>query len=149
MERRLNAESDTMRRWLQLSCSASGKIGLVSAHLCDSGHGASPTSPRPKRGVTFGVGQRSGNSSAPNHCVHCGFHAWLCFAVVHVPWGNCVSHYPPSHEEGVALLVARMCNEVVPAHKEFLRARQTPVPCLLYTSPSPRDGLLSRMPSSA
>ena len=23
------------------------------------------------------------------------------------------------------------------------------VPCLLYTSPSPRDGLLSRMPSSA
>ena len=22
-------------------------------------------------------------------------------------------------------------------------------PCLLYTSPSPRDGLLSRMPSSA
>ena len=25
----------------------------------------------------------------------------------------------------------------------------TPNPCLLYTSPSPRDGLLSRMPSSA
>ena len=24
-----------------------------------------------------------------------------------------------------------------------------PEPCLLYTSPSPRDGLLSRMPSSA
>src|SRR5664279_6111223 len=24
-----------------------------------------------------------------------------------------------------------------------------PPPCLLYTSPSPRDGLLSRMPSSA
>ena len=25
----------------------------------------------------------------------------------------------------------------------------TGIPCLLYTSPSPRDGLLSRMPSSA
>ena len=25
----------------------------------------------------------------------------------------------------------------------------TSSPCLLYTSPSPRDGLLSRMPSSA
>ena len=25
----------------------------------------------------------------------------------------------------------------------------TDIPCLLYTSPSPRDGLLSRMPSSA
>ena len=24
-----------------------------------------------------------------------------------------------------------------------------PYPCLLYTSPSPRDGLLTRMPSSA
>ena len=27
--------------------------------------------------------------------------------------------------------------------------RVRPVGCLLYTSPSPRDGLLSRMPSSA
>ena len=27
--------------------------------------------------------------------------------------------------------------------------KSTPVGCLLYTSPSPRDGLLSRMPSSA
>ena len=26
---------------------------------------------------------------------------------------------------------------------------QAGYPCLLYTSPSPRDGLLSRMPSSA
>ena len=29
---------------------------------------------------------------------------------VHVPWGNCASRTPPSHEEGVALLVARTCN---------------------------------------
>ena len=28
-------------------------------------------------------------------------------------------------------------------------APKEPKPCLLYTSPSPRDGLLSRMPSSA
>ena len=27
--------------------------------------------------------------------------------------------------------------------------KETPARCLLYTSPSPRDGLLSRMPSSA
>ena len=31
----------------------------------------------------------------------------------------------------------------------YLSARQTFQLCLLYTSPSPRDGLLSRMPSSA
>ena len=30
-----------------------------------------------------------------------------------------------------------------------LREGREPPPCLLYTSPSPRDGLLSRMPSSA
>ena len=30
-----------------------------------------------------------------------------------------------------------------------LRAKQKLKGCLLYTSPSPRDGLLSRMPSSA
>ena len=28
-------------------------------------------------------------------------------------------------------------------------ALAAPTPCLLYTSPSPRDGLLARMPSSA
>ena len=32
----------------------------------------------------------------------------------------------------------------------YLYAKDDPsLPCLLYTSPSPRDGLLSRMPSSA
>ena len=31
----------------------------------------------------------------------------------------------------------------------FNRVRGKLYPCLLYTSPSPRDGLLSRMPSSA
>ena len=38
-------------------------------------------------------------------------------------------------------------------HPECLLVLKTKVilgyPCLLYTSPSPRDGLLSRMPSSA
>ena len=33
---------------------------------------------------------------------------------------------------------------------EFIVAKDSPIKtCLLYTSPSPRDGLLSRMPSSA
>ena len=36
-------------------------------------------------------------------------------------------------------------------HRHSATATETTVfgPCLLYTSPSPRDGLLSRMPSSA
>ena len=33
--------------------------------------------------------------------------------------------------------------------KRFTSIAETLDPCLLYTSPSPRDGLLSRMPSSA
>ena len=41
-----------------LSCAASGKVELVSVHLCDGGHRASPTSPRLERGVTCGVEQR-------------------------------------------------------------------------------------------
>ena len=39
-----------------------------------------------------------------------------------------------------------------PTDKAFKAAAKTankPTTCLLYTSPSPRDGLLSRMPSSA
>ena len=31
----------------------------------------------------------------------------------------------------------------------YERAKEIIISCLLYTSPSPRDGLLSRMPSSA
>ena len=35
------------------------------------------------------------------------------------------------------------------AAKKWLSNGAQPTDCLLYTSPSPRDGLLSRMPSSA
>ena len=35
------------------------------------------------------------------------------------------------------------------APKKGSNPNPNPNPCLLYTSPSPRDGLLSRMPSSA
>ena len=58
--------------------------------------------------------------------VSCEYDRW----VVETPRRNCASPSPPSHEEGVALLVARTCNEVLPAHKGFLRASQTPVPLI-------------------
>ena len=35
------------------------------------------------------------------------------------------------------------------AEVERVRSQRQKMACLLYTSPSPRDGLLSRMPSSA
>ena len=134
------AESDARREEAQhrerhhaalirrLSCAASVKIGLVSVHLCDGGHRASLTSPRLKRGMTFGVGQRSANSSALTTACTADSTQGGALQWVHVPRGNCASPSPPSHEAGVALLVARTtCNEVVPAHKEFLRTRQTPI----------------------
>ena len=34
-------------------------------------------------------------------------------------------------------------------NKQLMTSYGFPYPCLLYTSPSPRDGLRSRMPSSA
>ena len=37
----------------------------------------------------------------------------------------------------------------IPASKLKAAAKKKGKLCLLYTSPSPRDGLLSRMPSSA
>ena len=40
-------------------------------------------------------------------------------------------------------------NEALKAGFEPIRDFETAKGCLLYTSPSPRDGLLSRMPSSA
>ena len=41
-------------------------------------------------------------------------------------------------------------DEMVKTKKAWKSAYATiAIPCLLYTSPSPRDGLLSRMPSSA
>ena len=40
-------------------------------------------------------------------------------------------------------------NDAVLAAKEAFKTWGYSTNCLLYTSPSPRDGLLSRMPSSA
>ena len=40
-------------------------------------------------------------------------------------------------------------NIILPKSRPFVVYNTFPITCLLYTSPSPRDGLLSRMPSSA
>ena len=41
------------------------------------------------------------------------------------------------------------CNEMAKGHSYFRLVGINISPCLLYTSPSPRDATLSRMPSSA
>ena len=50
------------------------------------------------------------------------------------------------HEEHTEFLVEQMNLSNDPEGKQYYRDCLF---CLLYTSPSPRDGLLSRMPSSA
>jgi len=46
--------------------------------------------------------------------------------------------------------VAYVANEaILDVVKDVLKVGEPYTDCLLYTSPSPRDGLLSRMPSSA
>ena len=56
-------------------------------------------------------------------------------------------------DEATAIIVQKSKAKVVGRGKVHFYDRTQPVvpnkPCLLYTSPSPRDGLLSRMPSSA
>ena len=58
----------------------------------------------------------------------------------HLPW-LVPHHYSPEHD--------RLVTSV---HSWLIRTDRHTIlldSCLLYTSPSPRDGLLSRMPSSA
>ena len=43
----------------------------------------------------------------------------------------------------------KLCKSSTPNNKLGASALASCKSCLLYTSPSPRDGLLSRMPSSA
>ena len=51
---------------------------------------------------------------------------------------------------GDFMLVGRIDRRPVPHRRLVIRWRNAQgEDCLLYTSPSPRDGLLSRMPSSA
>ena len=55
---------------------------------------------------------------------------------------------PPYQTQGYAELTGRL-TEWLKAITGFAAVTLQPNACLLYTSPSPRDGLLSRMPSSA
>ena len=51
--------------------------------------------------------------------------------------------------EPAVVAAAAAAQEVVTAPEPAASKPAPAEPCLLYTSPSPRDGLLSRMPSSA
>ena len=53
-------------------------------------------------------------------------------------------HIGPSEEDQ-----SKMLKKLNYKSLDDLIDNTVPEPCLLYTSPSPRDGLLSRMPSSA
>ena len=54
---------------------------------------------------------------------------------------DCISLYPTAYNASNGII-----QRVLDAEPIFTYSYNT---CLLYTSPSPRDGLLSRMPSSA
>ena len=51
-------------------------------------------------------------------------------------------------KEKIGILSASCCDSSTQGKDELLASNLAQA-CLLYTSPSPRDGLLSRMPSSA
>ena len=75
-------------------------------------------------------------------------------------WFDETAHLCPNHltHEPVASVLPAGIDETLYAKRAVVTKKLKPVPveaiargyiCLLYTSPSPRDGLLSRMPSSA
>ena len=55
---------------------------------------------------------------------------------------------PKTLQEGIEQYAATLIRETYPTYSKVPKLIQF-ISCLLYTSPSPRDGLLSRMPSSA
>ena len=62
-----------------------------------------------------------------------------------------ISEYTKQSGISRPVLIAAVCNYFIENGMELsvIGGRMTVRGCLLYTSPSPRDGLLSRMPSSA
>ena len=68
---------------------------------------------------------------------------------VDTKWRN-RSTFVTNREEAQAFLTAKWIKELdYRLIKELWAYTERRIACLLYTSPSPRDGLLSRMPSSA
>ena len=76
-------------------------------------------------------------------------------------WADCFGKLLPSQEQAASQVGRALVDADARIGDEALGLLATaegrwvwmivdhPYPCLLYTSPSPRDGLLSRMPSSA
>ena len=67
-------------------------------------------------------------------------------------WSQAVAEiltYRIQYVPGVRLYMPAPYNNHVDAGADVAEERPLLTSCLLYTSPSPRDGLLSRMPSSA
>ena len=63
------------------------------------------------------------------------------------PW-----HRPPEYDDldkAIEYIGKRLTNQEYAVGVLTMLEAGIPIVCLLYTSPSPRDGLLSRMPSSA
>ena len=67
----------------------------------------------------------------------CEMHGVVCGFCITQPFGYAMEE-----------LIELFGNEEV-VDQEMLESFVQAINCLLYTSPSPRDGLLSRMPSSA
>ena len=63
--------------------------------------------------------------------------------------GYYVSDQKLDEEEIISSLHTKLPEYMVPSILVYLEKLPLTINCLLYTSPSPRDGLLSRMPSSA
>ena len=60
-----------------------------------------------------------------------------------------IGTFPPLVFAGETRHLKEQLAEVVDGKAFLLQGGECAESCLLYTSPSPRDGLLSRMPSSA
>ena len=76
---------------------------------------------------------------------------WVEFDVRPTGNGELVIHHDPITADGVDISAVSVADlpTSVPAFKDLATGLPELGLCLLYTSPSPRDATLSRMPSSA
>ena len=70
-------------------------------------------------------------------------YAVVCLGMLSRKSGYPMSASELSRETGLTLYTVQKILKIIVSKSDLISA------CLLYTSPSPRDGLLSRMPSSA
>ena len=135
---------------------AGGKLqafAVGQAHSKPSSMYVTPHKPQPPKTFvsTVGAGRGSSNVSSTRRCFNCGSAEHLRATCPGVKKPGSGGHAGVKRVGVEAAWHDQTTVSVAPENqtRDVVDSTSRSTSCLLYTSPSPRDGLLSRMPSSA